>query len=525
MYSKNKYSYTYPLLFSIAVAVGMLIGYKLHSNMPISKSFFTTKEKNSLDEVLDIIQKRYVDKVNTDSTEELAIQTVLSSLDPHSNYIPASALMEMNEDIEGQFEGIGVEFNIFSDTVHLLSVLKNGPSAKAGLNIGDKIIKVDDSSAIGIKNSDQFKKWVKGPSGSVVNLTILRNGKLISKDIIRGNIPISSVDAAYMIKKETGYIRLNRFSANTYREFMIEMEKLNTQGIKNLIIDLRDNGGGLLDEAVNIADEFISGDKLIVYTEGINSPRKDYKAKRPGIFETGKVIILLNESSASASEVLAGALQDHDRATIMGRKSFGKGLVQEQFSLSDGSALRLTTARYYTPLGRSIQKSYSEGAAKYHQNFINRINNSNADSSLNGNSKVFKTSGGKILYERDGITPDIIVERDKITYDTLIFKLYENNLIGNFSYRKFINEKEIIGQLNNPEALSAYLSDKNKLMDELISFARNQGIILPVYNEQETKFIHTRILAQIARISCGDNAYFNYVNKNDNTFKMAVESF
>ena len=525
MYSKNKYSYTYPLLFSIAVVIGMLIGYKLHSNMPISKSFFSTKEKNSLDEVLDIIQRRYVDKVNTDSTEALAIQTVLSSLDPHSNYIPISALTEMNEDIVGQFEGIGVEFNIFSDTVHILSVLKNGPSAKAGLLVGDKIMKVNDSSTIGIKDSEQFKKWVKGPSGSVVNLTILRNEKFISKQIARGSIPITSVDAAYMVDHETGYIRLNRFSANTYREFMTEMEKLNKQGLKKLLLDLRDNGGGILDEAVNIADEFISGDKLIVYTEGKNSPRKDYKAKRPGLFEEGKVIILLNENSASASEVLAGAMQDHDRATIVGRNSFGKGLVQEQFSLSDGSALRLTTARYYTPLGRSIQKPYSNGSEEYHRNYLNRFHHVDTNSNITANGKIFKTAGGKILYESNGIAPDIKVLNENNRYDSVVIKVYENNLIGNFSYRKYIHEKSNIAKMKIPAELSKYLADKNKLINEMREFAKTQGKILPVFNEVETSFIYQRIAAQLARLAWGDNAYFTYLNQNDEGYKRAIASF
>jgi carboxyl-terminal processing protease len=450
---------------------------------------------------------------------------VLSSLDPHSTFIPISDLIEMNEDIEGQFEGIGVEFNIFSDTVHILSVLKNGPSAKAGLITGDKIMKVNDSSAIGIKDSDQFKRWVKGPSGSVVNLTILRDKELINKQIIRGSIPIPSVDAAYMVEKETGYLRINRFSANTYREFMTEMEKLNATGMKKLLLDLRDNGGGILEEAVNIADEFISGDKLIVFTEGKNSPRKDYKAKRPGLFETGKVNILMNENSASASEVLAGALQDHDRATIVGRKSFGKGLVQEQFSLSDGSALRLTTARYYTPLGRCIQKSYENGKEVYHQNYLNRIHNIDSNADRKVDSKVFKTAGGKILYESDGITPDIKLLNEIKRFDSALLEVYENNLIGNFSYRKYINEKLSLEKMNNPTALSKYLNNKNKILTELHEFAKKQGKILPDYNKQETDLIYQRIIAQIARLALGDNAYFIYTNQYDEVFRLAIESF
>ena len=370
---KNKIQVALPLFFSIAIIIGMLIGYKLHSNMPNAKSFFQLSGSNKLEEVMNIIENRYVDKVSIDSISEDAIAGLLNKLDPHSVYIPPVNLKEVNEDLEGEFGGIGVQYNVFDDTVHILSVLDGGPAEKAGLKIGDMILSVGDSIATGLNQSTRFKNWVKGPSGSEVTLKLKRENNLLIKKIQRGIIPLTSIDAVYMLDKGTGLIRLNRFSENTYEEFMQSLEKLKKLGMQNLILDLRDNGGGILGEAVDIADEFIEGNEMIVYTEGKNNPKKEYISKRPGLFEKGKLIVLLNESSASASEVLAGALQDLERATIVGRRSFGKGLVQEQFSLIDGSALRLTVARYFTPLGRSIQKPYSNGNEEYKKEILNRL--------------------------------------------------------------------------------------------------------------------------------------------------------
>jgi len=522
MTPNKKYSFTTPLLISVAVSIGMLIGYKLHSNMPISKSFFTSKEKTTYDEVIELVKKRYVDEIKTDSISEIAIQSVLSALDPHSNFIPGSELMEMNEDLEGKFEGIGVEFNVFSDTVHVLSVIKNGPSEKAKLEVGDRIIKVNDSSVIGNINADKFKQWVKGPAGTAVNLTISRNGKLIKQEIVRGSIPLTSIDASYMIDKEAGYLKLNRFSGNTYREFMVEMEKLKSQGMTKLILDLRDNGGGILEEAIDIADEFIGGDKLIVYTEGKHSPKKEYKAKRPGVFEEGKIVIIMNEGSASASEVLAGALQDHDRAIIVGMKSFGKGLVQEQFSLNDGSALRLTTARYYTPLGRSIQKSYVEGSEKYHQEIYSRMHESKQDTAMLKKRKEFKTPKGKVLYDNEGIMPDQFITRDLKNLDSTVLQVFENNLIGKFSYRTFLSEKNNIKKFKNQAEYYALFNNNMRLMNAFKAYSQSEQIkFLPV-NEKGIPLIINRIKAQIARLAWDESAYFYVINKEDPAFQAAV---
>lgn len=526
MTTNKKTNATLPLLFSIAVAIGMLIGYKLHSNMPMTKSFFSSKQKNNLDEVLDIIHKRYVDSIASDSINQIAIETVLSSLDPHSNFIPFADLQEMNEDLEGRFEGIGIEFNIFDDTVHVLSVMKNGPAENARLEVGDRIISVNDSSAVGLINSDQFRKWVKGPGGTPVNLELVRDGSKKFQQVIRGSIPITSIDAHYMIDKEAGYIRLNRFSGNTYKEFMQAMENLKSLGLKKLILDLRDNGGGILEESVDIADEFISGDKLIVYTEGVHNPKKEYRAKRPGIFEEGEVIILMNEGSASASEVLAGALQDHDRAQIVGRRSFGKGLVQEQFSLSDGSALRLTTARYYTPLGRSIQKSYEAGTEAYHMEALTRMHGNpakkEADSLYASRAKSYKTPKGKILYDGGGIMPDVTIDRDPVLYDSTLSQLFTDNLLGNFAYRRYIADKGKIKQFKTHEAFLEKFDSESRLIPELFQFGKESGRQLKPLSKSGKAYIANRIKAQIARIAWDESAFFYILNSEDLVFQEAI---
>ena len=522
----KKSSIAIPLLFSIAVIIGMFIGYKLHSNMPNSKTLMSSPKNNALEEVLHLVNQRYVDKIDLDSTSSEAIQSLLKRLDPHSVYIPISAIKEVNEDLEGQFQGIGVEFNIFNDTVNVLSVIKNGPAQTAGIEIGDKITKVNDSIATGKSiTSDQFRKWVKGPMGSTVQLHFLRDNKQLQKTITRGSIPITSVDAAYMIDSNKAYLRLNRFSSNTYREFIEAMQGLKEQGMKALVLDLRDNGGGILEEAVDIVDEFIGGDQLLVYTMGENHPRKEYKAKRPGIFETGKITVLINEGSASASEIIAGALQDLDRATIIGRRSFGKGLVQEQYTLSDGSALRLTTARYFTPLGRSIQKPYKDhDDLKYQTEILTRVHKTNltgTDTSA-ANRISYKTQKGKILFGEGGITPDQTISADMVLFDTALNSLYANNTLGNFSYRYFMKNKEKITQYKDFKQFEAAFNIDNTAIDELIKFGATNGSSITLNNPQTISFTKNRIKALIGRIGFGESGYFFIVNANDKTYQSAI---
>ncbi len=525
--SNKKINIGLPLLFSIAVIIGMFVGYKLHSNMPNAKSIFSSGGKNKMGEVLELVRQRYVDEVNVDSVSEIGIEKVLSSLDPHSVYIPISSLKEINEDLEGQFEGIGVEFNIIKDSVHILAVLPNGPAFNAGLKIGDRIIAVNDSTAIGIKDTEQFKKWVKGPSGTEVTLKIQRDKNIIVKKIARGTIPLKSVDASYMLDANTGYIRLNRFSGTTYEEFMKSLESLKNQGMKSMILDLRDNGGGILEEAVDIADEFIGDNKLIVYTQGKNNPRKEYLCKRPGLFEEGKVAILMNEGSASASEVLAGALQDLDRATIIGRRSFGKGLVQEQYTLSDGSALRLTTARYYTPLGRSIQKSYQNGSDEYNMEIVNRLHNQTQeekDTAAIQHGKKYKTASGKLLYGGGGITPDYFIAIDSALFDTSLNRLYAKNTLSNFAYNYYMTNKTALANYKNSNDFNNQFALPQNYLSLLMDFVKKDDITLSIKNENSKQFLGNRIKAMIARILFGETGYFQVLNRVDPSMKKGLES-
>ncbi|HZI52254.1 MAG TPA: S41 family peptidase, partial [Chitinophagaceae bacterium] len=333
-----------PLIFSLVLIAGMFFGYKM-GNSGSGKGFLKTARSTSLQETLDLVRLKYVDKVNLDSVQSGAIKEVMNKLDPHSIYFPPVDLKEANEELAGNFDGIGVEFNVFEDTVNILYVVPGGPSDKAGLQIGDKLINVNGASLIVSDiGTAKIRELIRGERGSVVEIEILRDGKLKKVKVTRGIIPVSAVEAAYMIDKSTGYIKLNKFTENSYEEFMAALENLKKEGMQQLIFDLRSNGGGYMNEAIDMVDEFLDGDKLVVYTEGVNSKKREYHCKRPGLFEKGKLAVLVDELSASASEVVAGALQDWDKAEIIGRRTFGKGLVQEQYDLSDGSAIRLTVA-------------------------------------------------------------------------------------------------------------------------------------------------------------------------------------
>lgn len=519
--NKQKIQIFIPVLFSIAVILGMFIGYKLHSNMPNAKSFFGTVATQPQNEILHIIQERYVDSVDNEKLSASAIDAILNELDPHSVFIPGKQLGAINEDLDGSFQGIGIEFNVLKDTVHVLHVVEGGPSEKAGMKTGDKIIKVDDHNAVGIKDTEEFKKWVKGPKGSSVRIEVMRGEKKIQREIIRDFIPVPSLDAFYMIDPSKGYIKLNRFSNNTYKEFLDAMQNLTKRGMKELILDLRDNGGGILEEAIDIIDELVGGDQLIVYTEGLKNPKKEYKAKRKGIFEDGKIVVMLNENSASASEVIAGALQDLDRATIIGRRSFGKGLVQEQYSLSDGSALRLTTARYYTPLGRSIQKPYDKGIAAYVSEVMQRVHsNENADSNKYTSNVVFTTAKGKKLYGGGGISPDIYVPLDKILLDTNLNIFYRNNLLSFFAYQYYMQHKNKIQAFGNRESFNTTFEMDPSTYNALLKETKSNVKL----NQEQQYFIHQRFKAMLGRLEWGQAASTYILNAKDQTFLKAVEA-
>ncbi|MDQ2863026.1 MAG: S41 family peptidase, partial [Bacteroidota bacterium] len=464
--------------------------------------FFTNRPK-PVQEVMDLIQREYVDKENEDSLSDIAIQSMLARLDPHSVLLPPQELQSVNEDLEGQFYGIGIEFNIFNDTINVLNVLQNSPSDKAGLHIGDKFLKVGDSAIAGVHiTSEKIKKLLRGRGGSTANILILRNGKQLRIPITRGMIPLYSLDASYMIADTVGYIRLNKFAETTYDEFMTAAQNLKKKGMKSMILDLRDNGGGILTEATNIADEFLDRDKLITYTEGEHSPKKEYRCSKPGIFETGKLVVLANEGTASASEILIGALQDWDRATIVGRRTFGKGLVQEQFQLSDGSGLRLTIARYYTPLGRSIQKSYKDGIAAYNQDLMNRFHNGEmtfADSIKHTNEKTYKTASGKVVYGGGGISPDVFVPYDTTSFDRQIARVYLSGTLGNFVYVNYLDNEKQFDDYKTPADFEKKYTVDAATLSNFKNYAAKDSITFNIDSPSEKSQLEKQIKELTAR--------------------------
>jgi carboxyl-terminal processing protease len=504
-----------PLLLSLVMVVGLFFGYKLGSK---NSSFFSSNKRSSLQEALDIIKTRYVDTVQSANLEGKALQQIMNELDPHSVYFPPVDLKEANEDLAGNFEGIGVEFNIFNDTVNIVYVIPGGPSEKAGLLIGDKVIKVNDSLLTykGV-SGDDVKKHTRGKANSTARLQVLRNNKAISIQVSRGNIPVTSIDAAYMLDKTTGYIKLNKFTEHSYEEFMAALEALKNKGMTALVYDLRGNGGGFMNEAVDMVDEFLDGDKLIVYTEGLNSKKREYRCKRPGLFEKGKLVVLVDELSASASEVLAGALQDWCRATVIGRRTFGKGLVQEQYPLQDGAALRLTIARYYTPLGRSIQRSYAKGKKVYMDEMWQRFNSGEMISldSLKSHhgGKRFTTPCHDTLYAGDGITPTVFIPLDTSLTHQRILQIVNSEAVSKGIYQYYLQHRQ---QLDGYKSSQEFISQFNTAaMWNTMQAMEGVSSILRAVNAKEATLLQQRIKALLARYRWRNAGYFETLNAED----------
>ncbi len=516
-----------PFIISIAVVAGMLIGYRLRDTQP-GKKFFAFEKPRPLQEVMTLIQQKYVDDVAIGQLSDSAIIAVLHKLDPHSIFIPAEDLQSVNEDIAGNFFGIGIEFNIFSDTLHVLNVIPDGPSQKAGIRVGDKFIAVNDSVIAGKKiTTDRVRKLLRGNLGTRALVSVLRKDKLQNFTIIRGVIPVSSIDAGYMIEKNIGYIRLNKFSQVTYREFMQTLERLQKEGLQKLILDLRGNGGGVLDEATSIADEFLSGDKLITYTEGKHMPKREYRCQREGLFEKGALVVLADEGTASASEVLMGALQDWDRATIIGRRSFGKGLVQEQYDLSDGSALRLTVARYFTPIGRSIQRSYTNGEKAYYDEISNRFRDGqalNADSVKNDTTLIFSTRGGKRVFGGGGITPDIFVPVDTSAYHPALTRLYLNGTISDFAYHYYLQHVETFNRFKSPMDFAGQYMIEPDVWQQFTIAAAKDSVRLEQVSAKDKADLLARIKSSLARQLFRNEGFYVMVNTDDKTVKKALET-
>ena len=523
--NRKKIQVWLPLLFSLTMIIGMYLGYKMRDNMP-GKSFFFAEKRRPVQEIMDLIKNRYVDDVQMEMLADTAIQAMLSKLDPHSVFIPAEELQGINEDLAGKFFGIGIEFNIFDDTLNVINVLEGGPGYKAGLLTGDKFIKVDDSTVAGNKtNAETFRKLLRGDRGEKVSISYLRNREKMQAVITRDAIPLSSVDASYMMTKDIGYIRLNKFSSVTYREFMVALEGLKKAGLQKLILDLRGNGGGILDEAVEIADEFLDGDKLITYTEGKHIEKKEYRCRRPGQFEKGTLLVLADEGTASASEILIGALQDWDRATIIGRRTFGKGLVQEQFDLSDKSALRLTIARYYTPVGRSIQRPYTNGDKAYYDEVSNRYHGENPymDSIKNDTGKVYKTKGGKTVYGKGGITPDFFIAMDTASFTKNTALIYNKGTIGNFAYHFYLQNMAQLKTFKSTRDFINSFSLNDEGWKQFTALATKDSVNLSSITAKERADLTNRIKSNIARQLWRTEGFFEVMNMDDEGIKKALE--
>lgn len=519
-----------PLLFAIVMMVGMLIGFRLRKNIR-SDDFFAARKPTPVEEVMDLINMKYVDSVSTDTLGNNAIEGMLTHLDPHSIYIPPVEVSEVNEDLQGNFEGIGVEFQIFDDTVNIMNVLPGGPSDKAGLQVGDKFIKVGDSVVAGNGiNNDRIRKLLRGPGASQVIITLLRAskpGKPLQASITRGTIPLPSVDVAYMINKVTGYIHISKFSETTHAEFAQAIMGLQKLGLQRLILDLRGNGGGILQESIAIADDFLDGDKLIVYTQGARSPKVEYRCQRDGLFEKGPLALLTDEGTASASEVLTGAMQDWDRATIIGRRTFGKGLVQEQYQLSDGSALRLTIARYYTPTGRSIQKPYDKGHDDYNEEVLKRFHDGEV---LHGDTAAhtgpaYKTLGPdhRTVYGGGGITPDIFVGFDTSTLSRGTTSLYVDGTLNRFIYSYYIQNLPVFQAFKGPGDFNANFHDDEKLWKALIVYAAKDTVNLNAIPAKEKEVLQHRIRALLARQIWRTEGYYEIYNNFDPVINKALE--
>ncbi len=524
MMGNKKLQVWLPLLFSFVMIIGMFFGYKL-ADTGGSKGFFSSNKRSSLQEALDIIKQRYVDSVKSGELEGQALQDIMNELDPHSAYFPPVDLKEANEELAGNFEGIGVEFNIFNDTVNVVHVLLGGPSEKAGLQIGDKVIKVNDS-LLTFKNitGDDVKKHIRGERNSIAKLLVVRGNKQLTISVSRGNIPVNSVDAAYMLDKNVGYIKLNKFTEKSYEEFMAALEQLKSQGLSKLIFDLRGNGGGFMNEAVDMADEFLDGEKLIVYTQGLNSKKREYRCKRPGLFEKGKLVLLVDELSASATEVLAGALQDWCRATIIGRRTFGKGLVQEQYPLSDGSAIRLTIARYYTPLGRSIQRSYEKGKKVYMDEMWDRFHSGemiSADSLKSHNTgKKFTTSCMDTLYGGDGISPTIFIPLDTTLSQQRVLRLTNAPAISNYIYKYYLQNRNQLDQYKSSQVYNEQFNAA-AMFDVLLKSGKDT-LGLKSLSPTELSLIQQRLKALLARYRWRNSGFYEVLNLNDVAIKKAI---
>lgn len=535
MYKNSKHTVLFPMLLAAGVALGILLGQYLgrHDRASEIRGMLTQMAlpSNKLTYTLSLIENRYVDSVSMDSLAEHVIPMLVSELDPHSVYIPASEMQALNEPLEGEFDGIGVVFNMATDTVIVLNVIPQGPSDRAGVKAGDRIVEIDDSLVAGRKiPQTEIMKRLRGPRGSKVRLGLERQGiaEPVDVEVVRGVIPIRSVESAFRIVDDIGYIRLGQFARTTSAEIRDALDTLRAQGISKLIFDLRGNSGGYLDQAILVANEFLHEGQLIVYTEDRNHQQMREYADGTGTAQAMEVAVLIDEASASSSEILAGALQDNDRGTIIGRRSFGKGLVQQQIPYADGSALRLTTARYYTPTGRSIQKPYTIGdEAAYEEDIVNRYRNNEfftADSIHFADSLKRITPGGKVVYGGGGIMPDVFVPADTTDVTKYFVEVAGRNILYRYTIEYSDRHRDALNAVRTVEDLEALFDSDPGMFDDFVRYAARRGVP-PRSGDiaRSRKLIEAQLRAYIGRNTpLEDNGFYANIYPVDNVIVRAI---
>ena len=528
--SQYKTSRYIPIIIAISIVVGITIGTFYANQFSNNRIGIINTSSNKLNGLLQIIDNKYVDTVNIHELIEDAMPQILGELDPHSSYIPAKDLQAVNDDLKGSFSGIGVQFTIQEDTIHISNVIPRGPSEKVGIMAGDRIVEIDDSIFVGkIVTNQEAMKRLKGPKDTEVKLGIFRQGdkELLHFTIIRGDIPVKSIDATYMLNDKFGYIKINKFGETTYPEMLISLAKLHQDKCKGIIIDLRGNTGGYMGAAIQMINEFLPKGKLIVYTEGKNSPRENYSSNGTGSSQQLPIIVLLDEGSASASEIFAGAIQDNDRGTIIGRRSYGKGLVQQPIEFNDGSAIRLTIARYHTPSGRCIQKPYIKGNdMEYEMDILTRYEHGeffSQDSIKQDESQIYYTSLGRPVYGGGGIMPDIFVPQDTTGVTSYFSMAIKRNLTVQFSFQYTDQNRQKLQKYDNADDLLKYLQKQN-ILEKFAKFAEIKGLKrrnILMYKSKE--LFNRHLYGNIIYNMLNMEEYVKFLNQSDPTVLKALE--
>lgn len=516
-----------PLIIGVAIAAGVFIGGKLNFTDKSDRLFTTNSKKDKLNRLIDYIDYEYVDEINTDSIVDVTVNGILDNLDPHSTYIPKEELQSVTENMRGDFIGIGVNFYTYKDTVAVIRPTEGGPSESAGIKAGDRIVIADGDSIYGKQwTNDDIVKKLKGEKNTKVRLKIYRKGEeeLLDFTVKRSDIPIKSVDAAYMLTENLGYIKLNRFAESSYKEFKRALDKLQDQGATKLALDLRDNLGGFIGIAEQIVDEFLEDDKLILFTKNKRGKIEKSYATRRGDFEEGEVYIMMNESSASASEIVAGALQDNDKGTIVGRRSYGKGLVQREMALGDGSAVRLTVSRYYTPTGRSIQRPYENGNSKrYYEDYYKRLRTgelSNDENIQVADSLRFVTPQGKVVYGGGGIIPDVFVPLDTSVQNETLTYIEQRGYVSYFVFEELDKDRTVYEDVSQEDFMKNFeVSDDIVVrFQDYLNFRERTRITFVAYHDQIKRMIKAALGQQLF----GDNAYYEILNRQDSMVEEVI---